>query len=51
MLGGCYKSKDGEMFFGGNKGVNAFYPDKIIDNPHIPKIVITDFQLFNLINS
>ncbi len=43
----CSKSKDGEMFFGGINGFNAFYPDRIKDNPHIPQIVITDFQLFN----
>ena len=36
------------MFFGGNQGFNAFYPEKIIDNPHIPPVVITVFQLFNV---
>jgi signal transduction histidine kinase/ligand-binding sensor domain-containing protein/CheY-like chemotaxis protein/AraC-like DNA-binding protein len=45
--GVCYKSKDGEMFFGGTKGLNAFYPDRLRINPHIPEIVITDFQIFN----
>ena len=46
--GGAYlKSKDGEMFFGGINGFNAFYPDSIKDDPFIPPIVITDFQLFN----
>lgn len=42
-----HKSKSGEMFFGGINGFNAFYPDSIKDNPYIPSIVITDFQLFN----
>ncbi|MFC2158133.1 two-component regulator propeller domain-containing protein [Acidobacteriota bacterium] len=48
VMGAFYKSPDGEMFFGGNHGYNAFYPDKIIDNPHIPPVVITNFQLFNV---
>ncbi len=43
----CYKSKSGEMFFGGSNGFNAFNPDSISENKHIPAIVITDFQLFN----
>ncbi len=47
-VGAFYKSPKGEMFFGGNRGFNAFYPEEIIDNPHIPPVVITDFQLFNM---
>ncbi|MCP4696220.1 MAG: response regulator, partial [Gammaproteobacteria bacterium] len=42
-----YKSHNGEMFFGGSNGFNAFYPNQIRDNPHIPPVVITDFQLAN----
>jgi len=45
--GAYFKSKDDKMFFGGTNGLNAFYPDNIVDNPHIPKVIITDFQLFN----
>jgi two-component system sensor histidine kinase ChiS len=41
------KSRSGEMFFGGIKGLNAFYPDAIQDDPTLPVVVITDFQLFN----
>jgi len=41
------KSPSGEMFFGGSNGFNAFYPDQIFDNPHLPPVVITDFQLAN----
>ena len=47
-IGAFYKSPHGEMFFGGNQGFNAFHPEKIIDNPHIPPVVITDFKLFNV---
>jgi len=42
-----YKSHDGEMFFGGVNGFNAFYPKDLIDNPVIPPIIMTDFQIFN----
>jgi signal transduction histidine kinase/DNA-binding response OmpR family regulator len=35
------------MFFGGVNGLNAFYPADVQENPYIPPIVITDFQLFN----
>lgn len=41
------KGYDGELFFGGVKGFNSFYPDEIKDNPHIPPVVLTRFQLFN----
>jgi two-component sensor histidine kinase/ligand-binding sensor domain-containing protein/PAS domain-containing protein len=41
------KTKDGQMFFGGLNGFNTFYPDQVKDNPHIPPIVITNFQKFN----
>jgi len=46
-IGSYFKSSDGEMFFGGVNGFNAFYPAYIRDNPHIPPVVITDFQVFN----
>ncbi len=41
------KSDDGEFFFGGINGLNAFYPELIKDNSFAPACVITDFQLFN----
>ncbi len=43
----AYKSKSGEIFLGGVNGFNAFYPDKLVDNPYIPPVVLTDFQIFN----
>ncbi len=46
-LGARCKSSSGEFLFGGINGFNVFYPDSIKDNPFIPPIVITDFQLFN----
>ncbi|MGW8178323.1 MAG: ATP-binding protein, partial [bacterium] len=41
------KTREGEMLFGGINGLNAFYPEEVVDNPYIPPVVITDFQLFN----
>lgn len=45
--GSCYKSQNGEMFFGGPNGYNSFFPDSLKDNTIIPAVVITDFQIFN----
>jgi len=41
------KTRDGEMYFGGVKGFNRFYPEKIKANTFIPPVYLTDFQLFN----
>jgi hypothetical protein len=35
------------MFFGGRSGFNAFYPNRVAVNPHVPEIVITDFQVIS----
>ncbi|WP_141698846.1 ATP-binding protein, partial [Candidatus Marithrix sp. Canyon 246] len=43
----AYKSKTGELFLGGINGFNAFSPDKLVDNPYIPPVVLTDVQVFN----
>lgn len=42
-INSCYKSRSGELFFGGNNGFNAFYPERLeeMSNPHVPPIVIT----------
>ncbi|MGE5682068.1 MAG: triple tyrosine motif-containing protein, partial [Bacillota bacterium] len=42
-----FKSRKGEMFFGGINGLNSFSPDSIKDNTFVPPIVITDFLIFN----
>jgi len=47
MSGALLKTRDGRMLFGGMNGFNLFHPDQVVDNPYIPRIVITDFQLFN----
>ncbi len=45
--GAYFKSKKGEMFFGGINGVNNFYPKKIRSNPFKPQIVITGFKVLS----
>lgn len=42
-----YKNEVGELFFGGNNGLNAFFPDSIKDNPHLPKVVFTGLRIQN----
>lgn len=42
-LRAAYSSKDGEIFFGGMNGFNAFYPDSIYKNQFIPNVVFTSF--------
>lgn len=42
-----FRTRDGKMYFGGIGGVDAFYPEQVKDNPHIPPIVITDFKILN----
>lgn len=43
----CIKTSDGQLFFGGINGFNAFYPQKINQNDKIPTTVITNFKIFN----
>lgn len=45
--GAYYKGRRGELFFGGLNGITAFHPERIKDNPHIPPILITNFQIYN----
>jgi ligand-binding sensor domain-containing protein/signal transduction histidine kinase len=41
----CFKSPQGEMFFGGFSGATAFYPSKLTGSSFVPKTVLTDFRL------
>jgi len=44
----CYgEGPDGEMFFGGSDGLNAFFPESIQDSPYVPPVVITSLKVFN----
>ena len=44
-LGAQFRAPDGELFFGGVNGINAFYPQEIAPNPYVPPIVITGILL------
>ncbi len=46
-LGAAFRSPRGEMFFGGINGFNAFFPDSIKEDFVFPKVVVTDFQIYN----
>ncbi|HDL18134.1 MAG TPA: response regulator [Bacteroidetes bacterium] len=46
-LGAGYKDRSGKIYFGGINGFNSFLPGKIVDNPYVPPILITDFKIFN----
>ncbi len=42
-----FKSRNGEMYFGGNNGFNKFFPDSIIINNYLPAVYFTGLYLFN----
>jgi len=44
LIGSCLQAKDGQLFFGGTNGFNAFYPHEIAPNPHVPPVVITEIR-------
>ena len=45
--GAFFRNRDGEMFFGGINGYNAFYPDQVKDNLYQVPLALVDFQIFN----
>ncbi len=42
-----YASPSGEIFVGGAKGFNSFFPDQLPDNPTPPPVVLSKFELNN----
>ncbi|MFT5820737.1 MAG: signal transduction histidine kinase/ligand-binding sensor domain-containing protein [Crocinitomix sp.] len=42
-----HSAYDGELFFGGIKGINRFYPDKIKQNDYEPRTIITEININN----
>jgi ligand-binding sensor domain-containing protein len=42
-----HQSRRGEMFYGGQNGFNAFFPDSLKKNDAIPRVVLTDLKIFN----
>ena len=43
--GSYYRSKTGEIYFGGTEGISYFQPDSIKDNPFIPSLVFTKLSV------
>ncbi len=43
--GAYFKNKNGEIFFGGIKGLNYFFPARIKENKNIPPVVLTKIKL------
>lgn len=43
----CYRTSNGQMFFGGINGLTTFRPELLQDNPYTPPVVITKLELFN----
>jgi signal transduction histidine kinase/ligand-binding sensor domain-containing protein len=41
------RTNSGAVYVGGIKGFNIIYPEKIIENTHIPDVLITDLKIFN----
>ena len=39
-----FRDSDGRLYFGGVNGLNAFYPEDIIDNQDLPKVFIDHQQ-------
>ena len=44
---GCFQAPDGEIFFGGSNGFNAFFPENVRENSYVPPVAITSFTIFN----
>ncbi len=43
--GAAFRHADGLVFFGGINGLNAFHPAQVQDNPFLPPVVITSFEI------
>ena len=43
----AYITSKSELLFGGISGFNLFIPSQISYNTNPPKVVITDFQIYN----
>ncbi len=47
MYGACFKSSNGDLYFGGVTGFNIFNSKNVQDNLCIPPIALTEMLLFN----
>lgn len=46
-----FKGNNGELFFGGIRGVNSFRPDQLQGNPTPPALAVTSFRLVDSVIS
>ena len=46
-MNAAYKTRNGELIFGGGNGFNIFKPANLRTSRNIPALVFTDFQVFN----
>lgn len=42
-----FKTRKGEIYFGGYNGFNCFQPENLKDNDFVVPVYLTDFQIFN----
>ena len=45
--GSLIRSRTGEIVVGGDKGLVHFHPDNLMNNTHVPNIVLTAFNVLN----
>ena len=45
--GAYWQNEQGEMFLGIENGIVRFVPEQLQDNPQVPPVYLTDFQIFN----
>ncbi|MCP5106514.1 MAG: hypothetical protein GY950_24230, partial [bacterium] len=43
----CLRRKNGEMILGSIGGLTVFTPERVLDNPYVPPVVLTSFKKFN----
>jgi signal transduction histidine kinase/ligand-binding sensor domain-containing protein len=43
----AFRTRDGELLFGGRSGLNRLRPEAIVPNPHRPAVVLTDLRVFD----
>ena len=46
-----YKTRSGELLFGGPYGFNIFSPERFVIDQQVPRLVFTEFQLFNIFHA
>jgi len=47
FVGSAFAAPDGTLHFGGVDGMTSFRPEAILENPYAPRVIITDFLVFN----